>query len=174
MFRRLALAGALPLALGACMQNAEVTAPPVTVALKNQSATAPRIQGYKELTFRTHVVLDKEKMKATGGQPSSANMREVVGARCTVESTEFKATFITPAKVNVPVLKRRPTPAYVQCNAGEQSGRTMLKPELNGTVVGGASAAGLLAAAITAGIAAGRDNWSFIGNHTSGVSILVE
>ncbi|KIC19295.1 hypothetical protein [Leisingera sp. ANG-DT] len=160
--------------LGACMQSAEVTTPAVTAALKNEGITAPRVQGYKELTFRTHVILDKEKLEATGGYPSSDNMQEVTGAKCTIESAEFKATFITPAKVNVPTLKRRPTDAYVKCAAGSQSGEKTLAPILNGTVVGGASAAGLLAAAVTAGIAAGRDVWSFNANHASGVSIPIE
>ncbi|MBY6138185.1 hypothetical protein KUV26_01935 [Leisingera daeponensis] len=156
------------------MQNAEVSAPPVTAALKHEGITAPRVQGYKELTFRTHVILDKEKLEETGGYPSSDNMQEVVGAKCTIESAEFKAAFITPAKVNVPTLKRQPTDAYVKCATGSQSGDATLAPMLNGTVVGGASAAGLLAAAVTAGIAAGRDVWSFNANHTSGVSIQVE
>ncbi|KXF91752.1 hypothetical protein AT574_05100 [Phaeobacter inhibens] len=93
MFRKLALVGTLPLAIGACMQNAEVTAPPVTVALKNQGSTAPRVQGYKELTFRTHVVLDKEKMKATGGQPGS---RQRSGAQ-------------TPSDPGLCAMRRGPT-----------------------------------------------------------------
>ncbi|OED47818.1 hypothetical protein [Leisingera sp. S232] len=174
MFRKVALAFSFLVILSACMQNAEVTGPAATASLKNQGVTLPRVEGYKELTFRTHVILDKEKLEKTGGHPSSDNIREVVGAKCTIESAEFKATFITPAKVNVPTLKRRPTNAYIKCAAGGRSGEETLAPILNGTVVGGASAAGLLAAAITAGIAAGRDIWSFNPNHASGVSIQVE
>ena len=34
-------------------------------------------------------------------------------------------------------------------------------PMLDGVVVGGASIAGLVAAAVTAGIAASKDNWSY-------------
>ncbi|MFS4583251.1 hypothetical protein [Phaeobacter sp. C3_T13_0] len=44
-------------------------------------------------------------MKKTGWQTGTNNMREAVGAKCTIESAEFKAKFITPAKVSVPVLK---------------------------------------------------------------------
>ncbi|WP_293573503.1 hypothetical protein [Phaeobacter sp.] len=146
----------------------------MSVALKDPNINSQRVKGYKELAFRTHVVLDKEKLATTGGQPSSDNLREVVGARCTVESAEFKAAFTTPATVNVPVFKGRPTKAYVQCNGGAQSGTTIMTPALNGTVIGGNSAAGLLTAAITAGIAAGRDSWSFGNNHPFGVSTRIE
>ncbi len=174
MFRRIVIACTLPLALSACMEHAEVTAPPVTVSLKTPDVTTSRVHGFKELTFRTHKVLDKEKQKATGGVASSSNLQEIVGARCTIESAEFTATFITPAKVNMPTLKRRPTKAYITCTTGSQNGQETLTPALNGTVVGGASAAGLLMAAVSAGIAAGRDIWSFNANHPSGVSISIE
>ncbi|WP_291737280.1 hypothetical protein [Leisingera sp. F5] len=81
-----------------------------------------------------------------------------------MDSAEFSASFTTPAVVRLPKLKDRPTSLRVNCKAPGRSADTKVQPTLDGVIVARGSVAGLVAAAVTAGIAPGKDNWSFGGN----------
>ncbi|MCF6429315.1 hypothetical protein [Leisingera sp. MMG026] len=160
----------MPLALlvSGCMQYAPVEQPPVAVSYK-AGLTAARVTGYTEPVMRTYFFeLDEEERRQkvlSGNNRSSVTKRiEVTGAVCTLDSAEFSASFTTPAVVRLPKLKGRPTPLRVSCNAPGRTADTKVQPTLDGVIVAGGSVAGLVAAAVTAGIAAGKDNWSFGGN----------
>ena len=123
------LAALTGLVLTGCTQYSEVTTPPVTVTSKH-SSTHERVKGFTEPVFRTVV---KEGNKTT----------EAKGLKCTIDSAELKASFVTPAKVRIPTLKGKPTPLYISCKGGDLKGEHTVAPNLHGTAVGGASAAGL-------------------------------
>ncbi|KIC14493.1 hypothetical protein [Leisingera sp. ANG-Vp] len=161
----------LPLALAAsgCMQYAPVDQPPVAVAFKTDHI-ASRVTGYTEPVVRTfffELNAEERKQLALSGinRSNVSNDRtEVAGVACTLDSAEFSASFTTPAVVRLPKFKGRPTPLRVNCRTPEQEAETKVQPTLDGVIVGGASIAGLVAAAVTAGVAASKDNWSFGAN----------
>ncbi|WP_264213460.1 hypothetical protein [Leisingera thetidis] len=158
----------LPLALlaGGCMQYAPVEQPPVTVAFK-AAHTASRVTGYSEPVMRTFInVIDEEAKKradhaSVNRATAGVERKEVTGAACTLDSAEVSASFTTPAIVRLPKFKGRPTPLRVTCRTPDQKAEFKFGPSLDGVVVGGGSVAGLVAAAVTAGIAASKDNWSY-------------
>ncbi|WP_421704445.1 hypothetical protein [Aliiroseovarius sp.] len=139
------------------MQGAEVTAPPVSMAVK-PGVPAERITGYREPILRSFIEQD--------GQEA-----EVVGARCTLDSAELSGEFVTPAYVRLPTMKGKPTPLHISCTTGEQTGTRKVDPALQGVAFGGASPAGLVAAVVSTAIVASADNWGY---GADGVVIRIE
>ena len=90
--------------------------------------------------------------------------KEVAGVRCKLDSAEFAGTVITPSYVRMPIVKGKPTAMNISCASSELAGTTRFQPALQGTAVGGAAAAGLVAAVVSTAIVAGRDRWGFSGN----------
>ena len=86
--------------------------------------------------------------------------QEITGPVCSIESNELKVAFKTPAIVYMPVFKGKPTSAFVKCTAGERTLSKVASPSLNGTAIGGASAAGLVMAIVSTAIVAAADLWS--------------
>lgn len=158
----------LPLALllSACMEGAPIKQPPVTVTLKNQTS-ASRVVGYTEPVVRTFVPKElseaqkQQYLANPNSQPTGANRTEVSGATCAIDTAEFSAQFRTPAIVRLPKFHGKPSKLRMTCKTPELLTHFTHNPMLDGVVVGGASIAGLVAAAVTAGIAASKDNWSY-------------
>ncbi len=145
--------------LSACVKPVEVTQPPATMALKNANF-AQRVVAYREPVLRTYTKVD--------GKQS-----EVSGLRCVLDSAELKATVITPVVVRVPTFKGKPTALRISCEGGALAGETVINPQISGTAVGGASAAGLVAAVVSTAIIASRDQWNF-GADGQPMSVIVK
>ncbi|MCD9146834.1 hypothetical protein [Pseudophaeobacter flagellatus] len=151
------------------MQGAPVKQPPVTVSLKN-GTTAERVVGYTEPVIRTFVPEEiSEDLKhqyATNpnSKPVGVQRTEISGATCAIDTAEFSAQFQTPAIVRLPKFHGKPSKLRMTCKTPELSTQFTHTPALDGVIVGGASVAGLVAAAVTAGVAASKNNWSYSGN----------
>lgn len=154
---RILIAAGTLLALAGCMASVPVTQPPVNVAVKSSSANRP-IFGFTEPVVRSFIKED-------------GNRKEVAGARCKLDSAEFSTTLITPSIVRMPIVKGQPTAMSITCNTANLAGATRHRPSLQGTAVGGASTAGLVAAVVSTAIVAGRDRWSY---GTNGSALSVE
>lgn len=150
--------------LAGCMQGAEPKGPPIEPTLKNPAISQNRIVGYTEPVMRTFVsVADEEKQVAAAqaDTPYPAKSKEVTGLACRLDSAELKASFVTPAVVRLPKFKGKPTKIHLNCASENLEGDVKMQATLDGVIVGGASIAGLVAAAVTAGIAASKDQWSY-------------
>ena len=156
MKSRILIAAGTFLALAGCMQSVPVTQPPVNVAVKASSAER-QIFGFTEPTVRSFV---KE----------GNTRKEVAGARCTLDSAEFRTSLITPAIVRMPIVKGRPTSMRISCDAGSMKGAKQFNPSLQGTMVTGTGTAGLVATVVSTAIVAGRDRWSY-GTNGSVISV---
>jgi len=131
---------------------------------KNPPLTQDRIVGFSEPIVRTYVAEIDEEAKSNAeqiGRAYTPGRKEVVGSRCKIDSAEISAGFLTPAIVRVPKFHGKPTQLRVNCSTGDLKSNFNVKPTLDGVIVGGASVAGLVAAAVTAGVAAAKDNWSY-------------
>ncbi len=131
---------------------------------KNPNLTQQRIVGFSEPIVRTYITEVDEEAKYNAQQLDRAytpGRKEVIGTRCRIDSAEMSAEFVTPAVLRVPKFHGKPTQLRVNCSSGDLSSNFNVKPTLDGVIVGGASAAGLIAAAVTAGVAAAKDNWSY-------------
>lgn len=132
--------------LAGCAENmAAITNDPITMQPISENAVS-RIVRYEDQYVRTFVSEDTK-------------VNEVVGARCSASSAELKGAFVTPSIVRMPIFKGKPTSLRVSCTGGKLAGNRTVKPTINGTAVGGASAAGLVAAMVTSAIVVGRDQW---------------
>ena len=150
------------MALGACNQFAEVTTPPVEALVKNPGVNNARIKGYSERTIRSVFYTEGEKRIPHGWDSDRKRVtEEVLGARCHFSSSEVSLTFTTPADLVVPKFQGRPTTGTLTCDAPGYVFKKSVTPVLDGVVVGGASVAGLVAAAVSAGVAASKDTWSY-------------
>lgn len=146
--RGYSLAALVPFVLlSACMQKAEITSPPQSVSFVSQNAPSNFLR-FQETEIRTFIGTGSER-------------KEVVGLDCDLKSAEFTLSTTTPSLAYIPVYKGKPTNIYIGCEGGGYSAETARAPSIDGTIVGGASAAGLIVAAVTAGIAAGRNQWSY-------------
>ncbi|MEM8978994.1 MAG: hypothetical protein AAGD04_05885 [Pseudomonadota bacterium] len=134
--------------LAGCTETAEITAPPQQVSYISPDVKERFVRN-KEVTLRTFI-------------GKGSDREEVVGASCQVQSAELRGTIVTPSKIFVPVLKGKPTSLNVSCSKEELTGSRTVEASLEGTAVGGPSAAGLLAAVVSTAIVAGRDQWSYI------------
>ncbi|MEP2718612.1 hypothetical protein [Pseudophaeobacter sp.] len=154
------------LLLSACMEGAPIKQPPVTVSLKTETA-ANRVVGYTEPVVRTFVpkeLTEEEKQQYLEDphlKPIGVERIEISGATCVIDTAEFSAQFQTPAVVRLPKFHGKPSKLRMSCKTPELSTHFTHNPSLDGVIVGGASVAGLVAAAVTAGIAASKDNWSY-------------
>ncbi|WP_278921759.1 MULTISPECIES: hypothetical protein [Pseudophaeobacter] len=159
----------LALAVTGCMQNAPIKQPPVTVSFKDNTA-ANRVVGYTEPEIRTFVPAEiTEELKQQydahpNTRPAGIQRKEISGATCSIDTAEFSAQFQTPAIVRLPKFHGKPSKLRMTCKTPELSTQFTHNPALDGVIVGGASVAGLVAAAVTAGVAASKDNWSYSGN----------
>ena len=159
---KLLLAAALTVTLGACNQFAEVTTPPVQALVKNPNVNNARIKGYSEHTIRSFSFKLGEKKTSHGWDSDRKRItEEVLGARCHFSSTEVSLTFTTPAEIIVPKFQGRPTTGTLTCDAPGYVFKQSVAPTLDGVVVGSASVAGLVAAAVSAGVAASKDTWTY-------------
>lgn len=95
---------------------------------------------------------------------------EVAGATCTIQSSEFKSKFVTPAKVRFPMTEGKPAPLDATCKFDGKSRSITLQPKLRANYVGVSSSthAGaallitLVAAAATHEVAKKRDKWAYV------------
>ncbi len=164
------------LVLSACASDAPITQPPIEIGLKN-AGVQERVVGYTEPIVRTFVPkeqsADEKLISASNPNASAPGIKrtEIIGATCSLDSAEVKGTFTTPAIIRVPKFQGRPTTMRVKCETPTQSADFNARPTLDGVIVGGASVAGLVAAAVTAGVAASRDQWSYGANE---VGIWIE
>ena len=148
------------------MQSSPSKQPPVSVSFKDNTS-ANRVTGYTEPEIRTYLPAQiSEELKSQyasnpSSKPVGEQRTEVSGATCTIDTAEFKAHFQTPAIVRLPKFHGKPSKLRMNCKTPELSTNFTLTPTLDGVIVGGASIAGLVAAAVTAGVAASKDNWSY-------------
>ena len=158
--------------LSGCMQNAPISGPPVEMALKTPQVNSARILGYNEPIIRTSVIVTSEQKKRAAASSSNPNSykgerREIAGAACTADSAELSASFTTPATLRIPKFKGKPTTLRITCRANGETATYKMDPTLDGVIIAGASVAGLVAAAVTAGVAASKDSWSYGANDIS-------
>ena len=147
-FITLGAASASLFVLTACQPGSDITQKPVNFTMKNE-ASAKRIVKHNDLDVRTYV------------RKGSKHV-EIKGARCNMESAEMSATFITPATVNFPVFKAKPTRLRIDCVANDSKFSQTVIPKMDGTAIGAASPVGLLAAVVSTAIVAGRNHWSYV------------
>lgn len=156
----------LTLAVAGCMQGTPIKQAPVSVALRSAAAT-DRVVGYSEPIIRTFVPAEiSEELKSQyasnpNTKPVGVKRTEISGATCTIDTAEFTAQFQTPAIVRLPKFHGKPSKLRMTCKTPDLSTHFTQAPTLDGVIVAGASVAGLVAAAVTSGIAASKDNWSY-------------
>ncbi len=154
IFRKSIAALGLAALLTGCVQYAEVTTPPVDLALK-QSSIAPRIKGYQDVTVRSFV-------------QEGTQTNEVTGAKCTLESVELKASVVTPGIVRMPIVKSRPSPLIVTCTGNGMKGTNVIEPRKSQD--SGASG-GLLGIVMNAALTAAIDRWYYAQGGLIGVTL---
>ncbi|MBY6047653.1 hypothetical protein KUV47_04225 [Vannielia litorea] len=148
------------LTLSACMSGAPVTQAPVTARAKHASIN-DRILGFSEPVLRSYV-------------GKGSKRKEVVGARCTLDSAEFTMPpLTTPVTLRLPELKGKPTPLRISCQSASGEGDAVIQPQIQGTVVAGASPVGIVAAIATSAIVASRDKWGW-GNNGAALDVTLE
>lgn len=152
------------LLLTACEDVAPIKGAPVDPQFKSQQV-ADRVQGYTEPVVRTYI---REEPAETNPAVASTDpfidqgeKIEVSNATCVADSAEIRSQFSTPARLRLPVYKGKPTPLHVTCTGNGHTQTFTVNPSLDGVIVGDASPVGLVAAAVTAGIAAANDKWSY-------------
>lgn len=166
--KSIAILATLPI-LAACLQNAPLKGPPITVSTKANSGASSRILGYTEPVIRTRQAPTAEQdpnsaPNGSGELPQKRQKIEISGATCKLDSAEFSAEFVTPATLRIPILKGKPTPIRLTCTSPGYANSYRFNSTLEGVIVAGPSIAGLVAAAVTAGVAATNDKWSFGAN----------
>jgi hypothetical protein len=148
----------------ACDQYAPVRGTPVTPQFKSEAASA-RVVDYVKSTTRSFIEGEVEINPADTNAESpfqpKGPMIEVTGVACVAESPEFRLEFVTPTTILMPLFQGRPGPLKVVCKGDGLSQSFTAKPQLYGVMVGGPSPAGLIAAAVSAGVAASQDQWSY-------------
>jgi hypothetical protein len=151
--------------LAACSEPlAEITSDPVTAQI-NSSVPSERIaRGTSELTVRAFGVPIEEK---------DQRGPEVIGAQCTLESDELKASAITPQVVILPKFVQKkefenrgvPGALAIRCKSGNLSGSGFVTAsEKSATGVYSSGAGGLatliISTAVTAAVASSTP-WSY-------------
>ena len=130
--------------------RAEITTEPVNFAIK------PGFSQSRIVTYR-----ENKPVRTRIRKEDNRNFDEVSGVPCTMESKEFKASFVTPAQVNFPVTKGRVSSIRVTCSTTHYSASAFVHPRLEGIVTVQPSIAGLVVAAIGTAVVLERDRWSY-------------
>lgn len=112
--RRLALI-AIALTLTACETAEQITTPPVNVTFTGNPRIT-QIAGYSTVTVRS------QETNADG------RMVEFRGAECEMQGSGFRASFTTPAVVNMPDAQSQTRPVTVTCRSGNRSVSTVAHP----------------------------------------------
>lgn len=113
-------------ALSGCVENMEMTGPPLKVA--PEASARDRTVGANDFTVRTYTMSDKTR-------------NEVSGAACRVRSSSINLSLQTPRQLSLPIyaqgerFKNRgaPSPLTVTCKAGDLSGTVTVMPAPVGT-----------------------------------------
>ena len=156
--------------LSGCMKPLEITSEPVDFS-RVKSATAPKVVAVDTTPVRTYLKNEEDKRV------------EVAGAACTATSSQFRASFKSPANLRFPRTKGKPTPMTMTCKANGKTVSAVLHPGLYANYVGVTSSthpgpailATLVIAAATHGVAQERDHWTFVrGDPKSGLHALME
>ncbi|MBY6120220.1 MULTISPECIES: hypothetical protein [Mameliella] len=133
---------ALPLLLAACVEYAEVKTPPQSVSFTESRAQAA-VRGYSETTFRSFRSTEKGRK----------DNQELVGVRCSLTGTGFKAAFVTPAIVKMPAYQGAADPIAVTCRTDKDRTDKTVKP-INMTLLrmnqSSTTSGGILGVALTA------------------------
>ena len=135
------------LVLSAC--GADISSEPVKFALK-PGVDPAFIATTVTKPFRTQVV-----------DENGSHIRQEDGVTCVLESKELKATLVTPAKVEFPITRGRPSPIHMRCLSEDYMAEGVMYPGLSGPIVVGPSLVGVAAAVVSAGVADARDRWAF-------------
>ena len=131
--------------------GAKITSDPVDLAIKPGFDAKRLAQTRVAKAVRTQVATEDESYS-----------REVTGVPCIIESKEFKASIVTPAKVNLPITKGPVSPLVVTCLSDQYVGRAIVPQRRDGVVMVQPSIAGLVVAAVSTAVVVERDRWTFV------------
>lgn len=156
------------LALAGCMQNMEITQEPVDFAHVS-SKNATKVTDTVQIPVRTFI--DKDGKRT-----------EVAGATCTIQSSDFKSKFVTPANVRFPETVGKPAPLDATCKFDGKSRTVTLHPKLRANYVGVSSSTHtgaallitLIGAAATHEVAKKRDKWAYVDNPSQSLEMDLE
>ncbi len=95
--------------LFACVQQAEITSPPVNV-VQTAGFASDDLRGFDAVEIRSFLQDDPEKSAA-----------EVSGAQCTLQGSGFNAQFVTPSIVSVPNFGKASRNVSVNCTLNDKS-----------------------------------------------------
>lgn len=138
--------------LAACDPGNDIEAPPATFAY-SKNFDQSRLSESTPIPFRTYAAA-----KPGEGQTGE----EIRGARCELTSKEFHTSFVTPAKVALPVIKGKPSVMKVTCAAGDQKITRYQAPFKDHTVfVSNDLLTAAVATIVSVGVTEAVDKWHY-------------
>ncbi|MEQ8291682.1 MAG: hypothetical protein RIA08_05690 [Roseovarius sp.] len=146
---RIRLLSSLPFVLVLAACGADISSEPVKFAVK-PGVDPAFIATTVTKPFRAQVV-----------DENGSHIRQEDGVTCVLESKELKATLVTPAKVEFPITRGRPSPMQMRCLSEDYMAEGVMHPGLSGTIVVGPSLVGVAAAVVSAGVAHAQDRWGY-------------
>ncbi len=150
--------------LAGCDTNADITSPPVAVAYsKNFDQT--RLKAGAPIAVRTF--LPRE-------EGSSEEPVEVKGASCELKSQEMHASFITPALVELPSFKGKPSIMHISCKAGDKAGAGNFNPGKPQTIFVGDPVSMVIANLASAAVTAASNRWAYVGPNTTYLGVVLK
>lgn len=136
--------------LAGCEANTDIATPPTDVTYK-PGFSQKRVDHTLKTQVRAYL-------------PKTAQFsdpEEVKGASCRLDSKEFSATVVTPAFVNLPVIRGKPSPLTVSCAGGNRKGRNTFPPFKPQTVFIGDPITMLVGNIASAVVTEASDRWQY-------------
>ncbi|MCP4181898.1 MAG: hypothetical protein GY761_01045 [Hyphomicrobiales bacterium] len=134
-----------------------------------QIESQPTIASYKE-AFPTSRVAGKTVIIVRTNTGYQKEQQEVAGAKCTMESEEIYASFVSPAKITVPTFSQRskfanrgrPSPLRVECHIDGKFGvNSLTANDKEVSVATNAGIAGAVVSLLVSGAIASATPWRY-------------
>jgi len=138
--------------LSACDQGLDIETPPATFTFSKGFDQSRLAEGVA-IPFRTYEKSDSAS-KQTGD--------EIKGARCTLKSKELETSFVTPALVDMPVIKGKPSRLEVTCSANGKTITRVQDPFKPQTIVVGDPVSMVVGNILSAAVTAASDWWHYV------------
>ncbi|QGX99024.1 hypothetical protein EI983_12390 [Roseovarius faecimaris] len=138
-------------ATSACVELSGIETPPVTFTYSKDFDQSRLVPGMTR-AFRTYA--PPESASKSAGD-------EIKGAQCTMKSKELEASFVTPALIDMPTIRGKPSALEVTCRANGKSVTRVQEPFKPHTIIVGDPVSMLVSNIVTAAVTAGSDKWSY-------------
>lgn len=150
--------------LAACEANTDIETPPVAVTFK---------PGFDEKRKREPIIT-AVRAYLSQAEGDSTPATQVSGARCKLESREFEVVVTTPALVEMPTIKGKPSNLSVTCKGGDKRGTLVFEPFKPHTVIVGDPLSMLVGNIASAAVTAASDRWFYASIENPTVGAFLE